>query len=84
MKIVFHPNAWQEYLFWQTENRKILRKTDHLIKEIIRTPDVGIGKPEPLKSDLSGFWSKRIDQEHRPVYQIKQNELHILVCRHHY
>ena len=84
MKIVFHPNAWQDYLFWQSENKKIFKKINQLIKEIKRNPYEGIGKPEPLKFDLSGFWSRRIDQEHRIVYRIKRDELHILTCRHQY
>ena len=84
MKIIFHPNAWEDYLFWQSENKIVLKKINRLIKEIIRNPYEGVGKPEPLKFDLSGFWSRRIDQEHRIVYRVKKGELHILTCRHHY
>ena len=84
MKIIFHPNAWEDYIFWQSESKKILNKINKLIKEIRREPYEGIGKPEPLKFDLSGFWSRRIDQEHRIVYRIRKDELHILSCRHHY
>ena len=84
MKIVFHPNAWEDYLYWQKENRKILQKINQLIKEIQRTPQEGLGKPEPLKADLSGFWSRRIDHKHRIVYRAEDNKLHILSCRHHY
>ncbi len=84
MKIVFHPNGWEDYLFWQSENKKILKKINQLIKDILREPYEGIGKPEPLKFDLSGFWSRRIDQEHRIVYRVDNEELHIMACRHHY
>ncbi len=84
MKIVFHPNAWEDYLYWQKENRKILRKISQLIKEMQRTPHEGSGKPEPLRFDLPGFWSRRIDHEHRIVYRPEENELHILSCRQHY
>ena len=84
MKIIFHPNAWEDYLFWQSEHKKNLRKINQLIKEIQREPYEGIGKPEPLKFDLAGFWSRRIDQEHRIIYRVRKDELHILSCRHHY
>ncbi len=84
MKLIFHANAWDDYLYRQTANKKILKKINQLIKEIQRDPYEGIGKPKPLKLDLSGFWSRRIDQEHRIVYWIEEDELHILTCRHHY
>ncbi len=84
MKIVFHPNAWEDYLYWQKNNRKILKKINKLIKAIQRSPDEGIGKPEALKFELSGFWSRRIDHEHRIIYRVEGEELHILKCRHHY
>ena len=84
MKIIFHPNAWEDYLYWQKENKKTLKKINQLIKDIQRAPDEGRGKPEPLKFDLSGFWSRRIDQEHRIVYRVAGKELHILSCRQHY
>jgi len=84
VKIIFHPNAWEDYCYWQNENKKILKKINHLIKEIQRTPFEGEGKPEPLKFDLSGFWSRRIDQEHRIVYRVEGKDVHILSCRFHY
>ena len=85
MKIIFHPNGWEDCLYRQKADKKILKKINALIKKISRTPHEGIGgKPEPLKFDLSGFWSRRIDQEHRLVYRVRDNELHILACRYHY
>jgi toxin YoeB len=84
MKITFSKNAWEDYISWQNEDKKILRKINELIKDIQRTPYIGIGKPEPLKFDLVGFWSRRIDREHRLVYQVINNELLIYSCRYHY
>lgn len=84
MRIIFHPNGWYDYLYWQQNDKKVLKKINNLIKEIMRNPFEGTGKPEPLKFDLSGFWSRRIDQEHRIVYRVEKNNLHILTCRYHY
>jgi toxin YoeB len=84
VKITFHPNGWDDYLYWQQNDKKVLKKINNLIKEIMRNPFEGTGKPEPLKFDLSGFWSRRIDQEHRFVYRVEKNDLHILTCRYHY
>jgi len=84
MKIVFSKNSWEDYLSWQTEDRKVLKKINELIKDIQRTPYDGIGKPEPLKYDLTGLWSRRIDREHRLVYQIRDEDLLIYSCRYHY
>ncbi len=84
MKITFSKNAWEDYVSWQKENKNILRKINELIKDIQRTLFDGKGKPEPLKYDLAGFWSRRIDLEHRLVYQYERNELLIYSCRYHY
>ena len=84
MKISFSKNGWQDYVSWQTEDKKILKKINELIKEIMRTPFEGKGKPEPLKYDLAGFWSRRIDREHRLVYEYKNGEVFIYSCRYHY
>jgi toxin YoeB len=84
MKITFSQNAWDDYISWQSEDKKILKKINSLIKEIQRNPYEGIGKPEPLKYDLAGLWSRRIDRDHRLVYQIIKNELFIYSCRYHY
>jgi len=84
MVIIFSKNAWEDYTSWLTEDKKILKKINDLIKEIQRTPYEGKGKPEPLKYDLTGFWSRRIDREHRLVYQVKENEILIYSCKYHY
>ena len=84
MKITFSKNAWEEYISWQKEDGKVVKKINRLIKEIQRTPFEGIGNPEPLKFDLSGFWSRRIIREHRLVYQVVNNEVLIYSCKYHY
>ena len=84
MKITFSKNSWEDYLSWQAEDKKTLRKINELIKDIQRTPFDGKGKPEPLKYDLKGFWSRRITREHRLVYQVIENEILIYSCRYHY
>ena len=84
MKITFTKVAWEDYLSWQSEDKKVLKKINALIEEITRTPFEGRGKPEPLKYDLTGYWSRRIDQEHRLVYQFRQGEVLIYSCRFHY
>lgn len=84
MKITFSKNAWEEYISWQKEDGKVMKKINRLIKEIQRTPFEGIGNPEPLKFDLSGFWSRRIIREHRLVYQVAKNEVLIYSCKYHY
>tara|TARA_R110002094_G_scaffold80340_13_gene85921 strand:+ start:423 stop:677 length:255 start_codon:yes stop_codon:yes gene_type:complete len=84
MKYVFAAQAWDDYLYWQKHDRKLLGKLNGLIKEIARTPFEGTGKPEPLKGDLSGWWSRRINREHRIVYRVLGDELQIAQCRYHY
>lgn len=84
MKIIFTKNSWEDYISWQTEDKKMLRKINELIKDIQRTPFEGRGKPEPLKYDLSGFWSRRIVREHRLVYQVVKNTILIYSCKFHY
>jgi toxin YoeB len=79
-----NQNSWEDYTSWQFENKKILKKINDLIKDIQRTPYEGLGNPEPLKYDLAGFWSRRIDREHRLVYQVIGTELLIYSCRYHY
>lgn len=84
MKITFSLNAWEDYLSWQQQDKKILKKINQLIKDIQKTPFEGIGKPESLRYDLSGFWSRRIDREHRLVYQVRDKEILIYSCKYHY
>ena len=83
-RIIFSLNSWEDYESWQSENKNMLRKINALIKDIQRTPYKGLGKPEPLKFDLAGFWSRRIDKEHRLVYQVIGDEILIYSCRYHY
>ena len=84
MKITFSKNAWEDYISWQSEDKRMLKKINELIKDIQRTPFEGMGKPEPLKYDLAGLWSRRIDREHRLVYQANEAEILIYSCRYHY
>lgn len=84
MNILFTDDAWEDYLYWQQTDKQTLRKINQLLKEIQRTPFNGIGKPEPLKHQLQGCWSRRIDSEHRLVYEITNNTLQVIGCRFHY
>ncbi len=84
MILVWEENAWEDYLWWQTQNRKVLQRINALIKDIDRNGNEGIGKPEPLKHDFSGYWSRRITDEHRLVYRITDKEIRIAACRYHY
>lgn len=84
MLITFTKNAWEDYLYWQNIDKKLLKKINELIKDIQRTPLDGIGKPEALKFDLAGYWSRRIDHEHRLVYQVKEQSILVYACRYHY
>lgn len=84
MNKIFTDPAWEDYLYWQQENKKFVKKINDLLQDIERHPFSGIGKPEALRHELSGCWSRRIDREHRLVYEIKGDELWILTCRYHY
>lgn len=84
MIILFSKNSWEDYTSWLTEDKNMLKKINELIKEIQRTPFEGKGKPEPLKYDLAGYWSRRIDREHRLVYQDVDEKIIIYSCRYHY
>ena len=77
-------DAWADYLYWEREDKKTLKKINQLIEDIVRRGNTGIGSPEPLKHDFSGFWSRHITQEHRLIYQVKENEVLIISCRYHY
>ena len=84
MEIVWQKNAGEDYLFWQKNDKQKLKRINELIKDCQRNKFEGIGKPEPLKENLAGLWSRRIDNEHRFVYKIEENRLHIIQCRYHY
>lgn len=84
MKLIFATKAWEDYLYWQKTDKKVLKRINTLIKDIKRGPFEGIGKPEPLKHALSGYWSRRINDEHRIVYKIYQESLLIAQLRYHY
>ncbi|HWS39716.1 MAG TPA: Txe/YoeB family addiction module toxin [Arenimonas sp.] len=84
MKLVFSEQAWDDYLHWQKTDKKLLARINTLIKEISRSPFSGIGKPEPLKNALSGYWSRRINDEHRLVYKVSDSNLFIAQLRFHY
>ena len=84
MRLIFSEQAWEDYLHWQAHDPKLLVRINELIKECSRTPFTGIGKPEPLRGPLSGWWSRRITQEHRLVYRPTEDGLLIAQCRYHY
>lgn len=84
MKIVFAEEAWNDYLYWQETDKKMLKRINELIKAISREPFAGIGDPEPLKFNWSGFWSRRINREHRIVYAVQNDSILIAQCRYHY
>jgi toxin YoeB len=84
VKIVFSEHAWEDYLYWQRSDKKILQRINTLIKEIMHSPFQGMGKPEPLKHALSGYWSRRINDEHRIIYKITEEAVQIAQLRYHY
>jgi toxin YoeB len=84
MKYVFVDESWDDYIYWQKTDKKIVEKINRLLKDISHTPFSGIGKPEPLKFKYKGFWSRWIDGEHRLIYQVKDDEILIAKCRYHY
>lgn len=84
MKLTFHEDGWSDYLHWQLTDKQMLKKLNGLIKECLRTPFSGTGKPEPLKGEFAGWWSRRINQEHRLIYRMTDQGLEIAQCRYHY
>lgn len=84
MELVWQTNAWEDYCHWQKQDKKTLERVNELIKDCLRSPFKGIGKPEPLKGNYAGCWSRRITQEHRLIYKINERRLHILQCRYQY
>lgn len=84
MKLLFVEDAWEDYLYWQNYDKNMLKRINALIKECMRDPYGGIGKPEALRFDMAGYWSRRINAEHRLVYRCDEDKLVILQCRYHY
>ncbi|MFF4582854.1 Txe/YoeB family addiction module toxin [Streptomyces sp. NPDC001389] len=84
MKVLFSGRAWEQYTYWATADPKVLKRINRLIEEIQRTPFEGAGKPEPLKENLSGWWSRRITDEHRLVYRIRDGAVEVAQARYHY
>ena len=82
--LLFTENAWEEYLYWQTQDKKTLKRINQLLQDISRNGFEGIGKPEPLKGDFSGFWSRRIDETNRIVYRLSGENIEIIQCKGHY
>lgn len=83
-RLVWTAAAWDDYLYWQTQDRKALKRINALIQDAMRNPFTGIGKPEPLRENLSGFWSRRIDEQNRLVYAVENADLAVVACRYHY
>jgi toxin YoeB len=83
-RLTFTPDGWDDYLYWQTQDKKTLKRINHVLREILREPFIGIGKPEPLRENLTGYWSRRIDDTHRLVYAIEEKAIIVLACRYHY
>jgi toxin YoeB len=84
MHVSWDQNTWEDYLYWQQTDKAIIKRINMLIKECLRTPFDGIGKPEALKANYSGFWSRRITGEHRLIYKVYEDRIHIVQCRYHY
>jgi toxin YoeB len=84
MRLIWSLIAWEDYIYWQKTNKKKVKRINELIKNCLRTPFEGIGKPEALKGGLQGYWSRRIDTEHRLVYKYEQEQLFVVACRYHY
>lgn len=84
MNKIFSDTSWDEYVSWLTQDKKILKKINEILKDIDRNGNEGIGKPEPLKHELAGLWSRRINGEHRLVYKIEDNKIYVVNCKGHY
>lgn len=82
--LTFTPAAWDDYVYWQSQDKKTLKRINELIRDVIREPFTGIGKPEPLRENLAGYWSRRIDDTHRLVYAVDKAQITIIACRYHY
>ena len=84
LNIMWTAEAWGDYVYWQGQDKKTLRRINQLIKDVQRSPFEGIGKPEPLKENLTGFWSRRVDETNRLVYEVANTQINIVSCRYHY
>ena len=84
MKVVFSSQGWEDYLWWQAQDRRLVRRVNTLLADIARNGNEGIGKPESLKHGFSGYWSRRITEEHRLVYKVVGDEIRVAQCRYHY
>ena len=84
MRLLWEDRAWEDYLYWQTQDKKTLKRINVIINEVKRTPFEGVGKPEPLRGNMSGYWSRRIDEKNRIVYFEQDNILYVVSCRGHY
>ncbi|MFG2597962.1 Txe/YoeB family addiction module toxin [Streptomyces sp. NPDC048462] len=84
MKLVWHESAWADYVWRQAQDRKILKRINALLTDVIRNGNEGIGKPEPLRHGFHGYWSRRISDEHRLIYRVVEDEVRIVSCRYHY
>lgn len=85
MKKIWFDEAWEDYIYWQTQDKKTIKRINMLVKDIERNgAETGIGKPEPLRENLNGYWSRRIDEKNRLVYKVENDELQIISCREHY
>ena len=82
--LTFTSAAWDDYVYWQSQDKKTLKRINELIRDVIREPFTGIGKPEPLRENLAGYWSRRIDDTHRLVYAVDKAQITIIACRYHY
>jgi len=84
MRLIWSEKSWEDYLYWQSHDKKVLKKINTLLKDIKREPFDGLGKPEPLRYELAGCWSRRITDEHRIVYEVEDQDINIVSCRFHY
>lgn len=83
-KLAWDKNGWSDYLYWQSQDKKTLKRINRLIQDVLTNPFEGIGKPEPLKENLSGYWSRRIDETNRLVYKVTEEYITVISCRYHY
>jgi toxin YoeB len=83
-RLTFTPDVWDDYLYWQSQDKKTLKRINQLLRDVSREPFTGIGKPEPLRENLTGYWSRRIDDTNRLVYAVEEQAIIVVACRYHY